>query len=136
MEASIPLTNPTPIVRQPYRIPLALQSDVQKQIADMLRFDIIRPSQSPWSFSLVTVRKKDNSTRICCDLRPLNKVVSFFSFPMANIDQTIGSLSKAKYFTSLDLNQAYFHIGIKPEDQDTLSFVCDEGKFAFKRLPF
>ena len=83
-EASIPLVDDTPICRPMYRIPLALQDDVRDQLQNLLEYNIIEPSTSSFNFSLVTAKKKDKSTRICVDLRPLNKVVKFFSYPMGS----------------------------------------------------
>ena len=136
-EVSISLTDTKPIARRPFKIPLSLQADVQQQIASMLKFDIIKESTSPWQFPLVTVKKsRENTNRVCVDLRSLNKVVSFFSFPMMNLDSILGRLSKASYFSTVDLNQAYLNLPVRECDQDILSFVTDYGKYAYKRLCF
>ena len=137
VEISIPLNKDSkPINQRPFRIPLSLQKDVQDQISNMLKYDIITPSHSPWAFSLVTVKKKCGATRVCVDLRKLNLITQNFSFPMSNFDTTLGNLANAKFFTSIDLNQAFLNLPVKECDQDILSFVCDEGKYKYRRLPF
>jgi hypothetical protein len=47
-----------PIRKAPYRIPHALKQVVDEHIDDMLNKGIIEPSASPWSSSIVLVRKK------------------------------------------------------------------------------
>ena len=41
------------------------------EIDKLLALGIIRPSDSPWSSSIVTVGKKDGGMRICIDFRAL-----------------------------------------------------------------
>ena len=48
-----------PICRKPYRIPVAYESEVERQVQEMLRQRVIAPSRSPFNFPLVCVRKKD-----------------------------------------------------------------------------
>jgi len=47
-----------PIKRNPYRTPHALKPVVEGHIDDMLEKNIIEPSMSPWSSSIVLVQKK------------------------------------------------------------------------------
>ena len=137
IKVNIPLKENKIISRPAYKIPLTAQPEVQKQIQQMLKYDIIeKANNSPWQFSLVTVPKKEKGLRICVDLRPLNQIVQFFSFPLSDLDKTLASLSKAKFMSSFDLNQAYWNLEVNEKDREKLTFVCDEGKFKFKRLPF
>ena len=136
VEVSIPLKDNNPIAQRPFRIPLSLQQDVRDQISQMLHYDIIKPTHSPWSFSLVTVKKKCGATRVCVDLRKLNLITEAFTFPMTNFDTCLGNLANAKYFSSLDFNQGFLNLKVSEPDQDILTFVCDEGKFSYQRLPF
>ena len=139
IEVSIPLKDKTytkPLAARPFRVPLSLQKEVQDQISKLLKYDIVKPSHSPWAFPLVTVKKPDNSTRVCIDFRRLNLLTENFSFPMANFDTVLGNLANAKVFSTFDLNQAYLQIPVCKKDQHLLSFVCDSGKYEYQRLPF
>ena len=137
IKVNIPLKENKIISRPMYKIPLSAQPEVQQQIQQMLKYDIIeKAGNSPWQFSLVTANKKDGKLRLCVDLRPLNEIVQFFSFPLSDLDKTLASLSKAKYMSSFDLNQAYWHLEVEEKDREKLTFVCDEGKFKFQRLAF
>ena len=139
MEVDIPLKEGArnhPIAQRPFRIPLALQKDVQDQVAKLLKYNIIEKSHSPWSFGLVTVKKKCGATRVCIDLRKLNSITESFSIPFSNFDVTLGRLANARVFSSLDINQAFLNLPLKPSDASIVSFVVDSQKFQFKRLPF
>lgn len=75
-----------PIKNRPYRVPLNKRQIIDKAILEMMDAKIIERSQSPWSFPLVVVKKKDGSDRMCVDFRSLNKIVKPVSFPLPLID--------------------------------------------------
>ena len=56
-----------PIHPPPRRIPHARRLEVKKLLEDMLKKDVIRPSNSPWSSPIILVQKKDGSTRFCIE---------------------------------------------------------------------
>ena len=63
-----------PIHQHPRRVPHALKGKIQELIDDMMRRNVIRPSQSPWASPVVLVTKRDGSTRFCVDYRRLNSL--------------------------------------------------------------
>jgi hypothetical protein len=65
VEHSIDTRDARLIKRTPYRTPHALKAVVKEHIENMMEKKIIQPSMSPWSSSIVLVRKKskDNSVR-------------------------------------------------------------------------
>jgi hypothetical protein len=50
--------NAAPIACLPRRIPQGVEKTVDELVEEMLKNKIIRPSDSPWNFPLVFVRKK------------------------------------------------------------------------------
>ena len=61
-----------PIRFKPYRTALKQRSIVDDAIDGMLKANMIKPSNSQWSFPVVIVDKKDCSKRFCVDFRRLN----------------------------------------------------------------
>ena len=48
------------LIRQlPQRFPIGLREEGKKQIAELLKKDVIEPSSSPWASPVVLVKKKD-----------------------------------------------------------------------------
>ena len=64
---------------------------------------VIEPTQSPWVFPMVGVKKKDSDQlRWCVDYRGLNKKMVCDAYPLASIENNLHKLQGAKYFTTLD----------------------------------
>lgn len=57
----------------PYRHPKRLKDEIEKTIKELLAMGHIRPSKSPFTSSLVLVKKKDGTLRMCIDYKVLRK---------------------------------------------------------------
>jgi len=140
VEHSIETGDAKPIKRSPYRIPHTLKSVVDEHIDDMLQKEIIEPSMSPWSSSIVLVQKRsrDNSVkyRFCIDYRALNAVTKPGAYPIPNIVDTLDSLGRSKIFSVLDMASGYFQIAIKPDHKEKTAFSCHRGHFQLIKMPF
>jgi hypothetical protein len=66
----------------------------------MLDANIIQPSNSPYSSSVVLVPKPDGSKRVCIDYRKLNAITVPDHFPMPRIQDNLDSLSGSEFFTT------------------------------------
>lgn len=128
--------NCDPINLKPYRTPLNKRKIVDKAIDDMLSAKIIRRSNSPWSFPIVVVDKKDGSKRFCVVFRQLNKVTKFNSYPLPLIDDILALLGGSKYFTTLDLKSGYWQVLVQEKDKEKTAFTCHRGLFEFNVMPF
>lgn len=63
----------TPVCVRPYRYPPTIKDEIEKQIVQMLKEGIVQHSVSPFSSSVLLV-KKDNTWRFCVDFRHLNAI--------------------------------------------------------------
>jgi len=142
-----------PISLRPYRTPLNMRQYVDKAVDEMLEAGIISPSESPWAFPIVIVKKKADGTncqdkeqkstgdtadkwRFCVDYRALNKVTKRISHPLPLIDDILASLGKARYFTTLDMISGYWQIPMSKSSKELTAFTCHRGLFQFNRMPF
>ena len=66
-------TKGSPIHVPPRHVPAHYQSEVERQISQILKQGIIAESSSPWMAPAVFVPKKSGELRICIDYRQLNK---------------------------------------------------------------
>ena len=61
-----------PISKAPYRMAPKELHELKTQLEELLEKGFIRPSVSPWGASVLFVKKKDGSMRMCIDYRELN----------------------------------------------------------------
>lgn len=82
-------------------------------VKDMMDKGLIQPSKSPCGTPILFAKKKDGSLRLCVDYRRLNDITVKNVYPLPLIDEMLDRLSDSKYFTTLDLKDAYWLIRIK-----------------------
>jgi hypothetical protein len=127
----------TPISRRPYRMPPNELAELKKQLQDLLKKGLIRPSSSEWGCpALFVKKKKDNSLRMCVDYRPLNAVTIKNKYPLPRIDILFDQLSKDKVFSKIDLRSGYHQIKIRPQDVPKTVFSTRYGLYEYLVMSF
>ena len=51
-------------------------------------------------------------------------------------DMCMDAMSGARWFSTFDLRSSYHQLAMEEEDSDKSAFVCREGQFKFKTMPF
>ena len=136
LHLSINTGSSEPVRCHPYRIPPRWKEEVKVQIDQLLELGIIRPSTSPWSSSVVTVRKKDGGVRICIDYRAVNQVTLPDPYLMPLIEEILDTLASARFISKIDLNKGFHQIPIQTLDIPKTAFCTPWGKFEFAVMPF
>ena len=116
-----------PIKQAHYRLPLAKRQDAKNEIKLMAEKDLIEPSTSPWSLSVIIIPKKTGGIRFCIDYRNLNKVTIHDSQALPRIDDSLDALGGAKWFSTLHLKSGFHQIGIREEDRPKTAFCIPGG---------
>ena len=78
-----------------------------EQLQNLLDMGVVVPSKSPWSSALVIVKKKGGQWRMCVDFRRLNDMTIKDAFPLPRIDDSIAKLGSAKYYSSVNVSNAF-----------------------------
>ena len=86
--------------------------------------------------NLFLVKKKNGKFRPVINLKGLNKFIKYFHFKQENLNSVIANIKQGDYFTSIDLCDAYFSIGIKKECRKYLKFVWKNVLYEFTCLCF
>lgn len=125
-----------PIKQNPYRVSFKERDVINEQVDQLLNKDLIEHSNSPWSSPVVLVKKPNGGIRFCVDYRKLNSVTIKDNYPLPRIDDALDRLRGAKYFTTLDCDQAYYQIEMEENSKDKTAFITPDGLYNFKVLPF
>ncbi|WUR04560.1 endonuclease [Vairimorpha necatrix] len=110
------------IVEKVYTLPKKLEEGVEKSIKELLRKNYIRKSKSTWLNNLRPVIKPDGSIRVTTNLVSLNKLVELDNYSLPHIDKLLYGLRGKKYFSKLDLKDAFFCIELAEKDRYKTAF--------------
>ncbi|CAB0015814.1 unnamed protein product [Nesidiocoris tenuis] len=102
----------------------------------MLQMGICRPSSSPWASPLHLARKKTGDWRPCGDYRRLNSQTVADRYPLPNIQDCTLALHGSSVFSKLDLERAFMHLPVHPEDVPKTAVTTPFGMFEFMKMPF
>ena len=130
------LTSDQPVQKNYISIPRPLYPEVKGYIEDLLNGGFIRRSRSPFSNSVVCVRKKDGGMRLCIDYRELNKKTVPDRHPIPRIQEALDSLGGKSWFSVLDQGKEYHQGFIGEKSQPLTAFVTPWELYEWVRLPF
>lgn len=130
------LPGAAPVNVRPYHYPLVVKDEIERQIAEMLRSGIVQPSHSPFSSSVLLVKKKDGTYRFCVDFRHLNAITVKSKYPVPVIEELLDELHGASWFSCLDLMAGYHQIRLKPGEEPKTAFQTHSGQYEFRVMAF
>jgi len=79
--------------------------------------DWIRDSFADGGSPIMFVKTKDGKLRLCGDYRELNDITKKDRYPLPLIGEALDRLQEAKFFTKLDIKDAYHNIRIREGDE-------------------
>ena len=136
IEHEIKLTSDIPIRLKPYPLPFSSEKIVKEEVDNMLKAGVITESISPYSSPIVLVKKKDNKTRFCIDFRKVNSQTVSDATPIPDQERIFSKLSKAKYFTKLDMTKGYWQVPIAKSSRKYTAFQAGSGLYEFNTMAF
>ncbi|WVZ63477.1 LOW QUALITY PROTEIN: hypothetical protein U9M48_013104 [Paspalum notatum var. saurae] len=131
------LPSTAPIALRQYIMAPIEHEEVKKNIDKLLAKGYIRPSSSPWAFSVLLVEKKDTDVKkMCVDYRVLNKGTIRNKYPLPRIDDLFDQLQGACVFSKIDLGSGYHHLKIRPSDIPKTAFTTKYGLDEYTVISF
>ena len=89
-----------------------------------------------WVNSLVIVKKKDGSLRLCLDPKDLNEYILRDFKTTPSPEEISCKLHNKEYFTVIDMRDCYWHIVLDSKSSELCTFNTPYGRYKFNRLPF
>lgn len=104
----------------------------------MLEQGVIELVNEPcaWVSPMVIVPKADGEIRICIDMRQANKVIVRERHPLPTLDDILPQLSGAKFFSKLDIKNAFHQIELSQKSRFITTFITKRGLMRYTRLIF
>ena len=129
MNIKIDTGDAKPIRQRFYRTNPKQRAEIDRQVQEMLKNNIIEPSNSEWSSPVVLVKKKCGTFRFTIDFRKVNKVTKPEIFPLSRLDDMLDSIGEAnaKYFSVIDMTSSFWQIPLEDSSKPKTAFVTHDG---------
>ncbi|GKD95059.1 putative reverse transcriptase domain-containing protein [Tanacetum coccineum] len=125
-----------PIARAPYRLAPAEMQELSTQLQELSDIGFIRPSSSPWGASVLFVKKKDGSFRMCIDYRELNKLTVKNRYPLPRIDDLFDQIQGSRVYSKIGLRSGYHQPRVREEDIPKTAFMTRYGHYKVQVMQF
>ncbi|XP_055368562.1 uncharacterized protein LOC129604791 [Betta splendens] len=119
-----------------FQLAPAERQAMREYLDSALATSIIRPSSSPAGAGFFFMGKKDGTLRSCIDYRGLNDITIRDSYPLPLLHSAFELRSGAKWFTKLDLRNAYHLVRIREGDEWKTAFNTPNGHYEYLVMPF
>ena len=109
---------------------------MMKEVQRMEEMGVVQPSKSDWALPVVMVPKKYGTQRFCVDFRKVNSISKFDAYPLAQIDDFIDWLGRARYLSTIDLTRGHWHVPLSEESRKKTAFSTPTGLYEFTTMLF
>nr|GEZ02461.1 putative reverse transcriptase domain-containing protein [Tanacetum cinerariifolium] len=90
----------------------------------------------PKGASVLFVKKKDGSFRMCIDYRELNKITAKNRYPLPRINDLFDQLQGSSVYSKIDLRSGYHQLRVREEDIPKTAFRTRYGHYEFQVMTF
>ncbi|GJU28048.1 putative reverse transcriptase domain-containing protein [Tanacetum coccineum] len=120
----------------PYRLAPSEMKELSDQLKELSDKGFIRPNSLPWGASVLFVKKKDGSFRMCIDYWELNKMTMQNRYPLPRIDDLFDQLQGSSVYSKINLRSGYHQLRVQEEDIPKTSFKTRYGHYEFQVMSF
>jgi hypothetical protein len=104
-------------------------------LEEYLAKGFIQELKSPAGAPILFVPKKDSGLRLCVNYRGLNAITVKNRYPLPLITKIMDRVTRAQYFSKIDLKDAYYRLRIKAGDKWKTAFRTRYGHYEFIVVP-
>ncbi|GJZ99880.1 putative reverse transcriptase domain-containing protein [Tanacetum coccineum] len=102
-------TGASPVARSPYRLVPSKMQELSNQLQELPDKGFIRLSSLPWGASVLFIKKKHGSFRMCIDYKELNKLTMKNRYLLPMIDDLFNQLQGSSIYSKIDLRSKEEH---------------------------
>ncbi|CAH8629063.1 unnamed protein product [Dicrocoelium dendriticum] len=127
-----------PIALPARRVPFALRDRFSAELNKLVMQGVIAKVDEPtdWVSQVAIITKKNGELRVCIDPKPLNEALRREHYALPTLEDVLPRLTKAKFFTKVDLSSAFWHVVLDDESSFLTTFATPFGRYRWLRLPF
>ena len=122
--------------QEAYRMSPTQHLELNQQVTKLLKKGVVREGMSPYVVPTLLTPKKYNTWRTCTNIKATNKIIIKYRFPIPLLDDMMDVLSRAKYFSKIDLRRRYHQIQIREGDEWKTVFKTGEGLYEWMVMSF
>ncbi|XP_017484186.1 PREDICTED: uncharacterized protein K02A2.6-like [Rhagoletis zephyria] len=128
----------SPIFRPKRPVAYAIQHLVEEELQRLQDINVISPvSHSEWAAPIVVTKKSNGSIRICADFSTgLNAALEAYQYPLPLPEDIFSKLANAKFFSHIDLSDAFLQIEVDDKSKELLTINTHLGLFRYNRMIF
>ena len=103
-----------------------LSTEIQRQVDDLLKYKLIRPSTSPYGFNIVLSKKKDdNKWRMTINYKNINKITVTNAAPMHKANVILRLIPTGGWYSKIDLKSGFWQIKMHPSSIQKTAFYAN-----------
>ncbi|XP_036341085.1 uncharacterized protein K02A2.6-like, partial [Rhagoletis pomonella] len=127
-----------PIFRPKRPVAYAIQHLVEEELQRLQDVNVISPvNYSEWAAPIVVTKKSNGSIRIYADFSTgLNTALETHQYPLPLPEDIFAKLANAKYFSHIDLSDAFLQIEVDESSKELLRINTHLGLFRYNRMIF
>lgn len=131
-------SNATPKFYKSRSVPFAQLPIFNREAERMVNEGIWKPIQfSDWASPIVLITKQDGSLRICGDFKvAVNNQIDVEKYPLPTRESLFHKIRYGKYFSKLDLKEAYLQMELEESSKSILVVNTPAGLFQYQRMPY
>ena len=128
--------NCRPIATKSRRFSTADTQFIHDEVQNLLKDNVIEPSNSPWRAQVVVTSNSNGKKRMVVDFsQTINRFTLPDAYPLPRIEDVVNSIAMHRVFSVIDLSKAYYQIEICSQDRPYTAFQAGEELYQFTRIP-